>query len=283
MVTGVISLNQPLYTSGLYGSQIRQAIAQEAQAREQTEATRRTAVQNTSIAWSQLVAARTQLSADSSAVDSTTRAFYGVRREQPFGLRLPIDVLNAEQELNSAQIRLLQDRYNEYAARVSVLTSTGLLEAALFVPDLDVIDPTTNFRRVRNSGQTPWEPLVRAADGLGVPGLRDPAPPRQDDRIDRPHDDRPLPAAPPPAAELKPFVSATQIIERERAGVAPPASAGAATDAAVESASPAAPAQATGRPALARCELRQAQLGLCTLGGAPPAASGPDAPIPAGH
>ncbi len=284
VVTGVISLNQPLFTSGLYASEIRQAVAQREQAREQVEATRRTAVQNTSVSWSQLVAARTQLAADSSAVDSTTRAFYGVRREQPFGLRLPIDVLNAEQELNNAQIRLLQDRYNEYAARVSVLANTGLLEAALFVPDLDVIDPTTNFRRVRNIGQTPWEPLVRAADGIGVPGLHDPKPPRQDDRIDRPHDDRPLPPIPPPAAELKPFVSATEIIAREKAGVPPPTAAGAATEAASPAASPSVAAPAGGGGALTRCELRQAQLGLCAVGGPPPALSlNPDSPVATQH
>ncbi|MBE7217287.1 MAG: TolC family outer membrane protein [Caulobacteraceae bacterium] len=284
VVTGVISLNQPLYTSGLYASQTRQAIAQQEQAREQTEATRRTAVQNTSVAWSQLIAARTQLAADTSAVDATTRAFYGVRREQPFGLRLPIDVLNAEQELNSAQIRLLQDRYNEYAAQVSMLADTGLLEAALLVPDLDVIDPTTHFRRVRDIGQTPWEPLVRAADGIGVHGLRDPAPPRQDDRSDRPRDERPLPPAPPPAAELKPFVSATEIIAREKAGAPPPTS-----PSAVAEAQPAAPTPAPGAgsgagPDLSRCELRQAQLGLCAAGGAPPAATqNPDAPVATQH
>ena len=257
--TATVSLSQPLYTSGLYASQIRQALDQQNQARSQVETNRRTAIQNTSIAWSQLVAARSSLAADNAGVAATTAAFYGVRREQPFGLRLPIDVLNAEQELNAAQIRLLQDRYNEYAARTSLLASTGLLEAALLVPNLDVINPATEFRRVRNKGAVPWEPLVRAVDGIGVPRLHDPAPAHRDDAGDRSHQDQPLPPAPPPASELKPFLSATQIIAAEKAGGPPPG------------------APDSARP-LARCNLREAQLGACAAGGPPPPAEG-DAPI----
>ena len=253
VLTAIVSLNQPLFTAGMYESQIRQALAQQNQAREQVEGQRRTAIQNTSIAWSQLIAARSALAADDAGVVATTAAFYGLRREQPFGLRLPIDVLNAEEELNAAQIRVLQDRYNEYAACASVLASAGLLEAALLVPSLDVINPTTGFRQVRDRGQTPWEPLLRAVDGVGVHGLRDPAPPRRDDRTDRPLDARPLPPSPPPAAQVKPFVSAAQIIASEKIDAPPPAAPG-------------------GSRPLAQCNLRQAELGECAAGGAPPPA-----------
>ena len=258
-VTAVVSVTQPLYTSGLYASQVRQALAQADQARFQVEQNRRTAVQNVSQSWSQLISARQALHADEAGVAATEGAFYGVRREQPFGLRLPIDVLNAEEELNAAEIRVLQDRYNEYAARAGVLSATGLLNAAMVSPRLQTIDPAAHFRRVRNKGAVPWEPLVRAADGIGVPGLRNPAPAHRDDASDRSHSDLPLPPAPTPASEVKPFLSATQIIAAEKAGGPPPG------------------APDSARP-LARCNLREAQLGACAAGGPPPPAEG-DAPI----
>ena len=258
-VTATISLSQPLYTSGLLASQVRQALAQSNQARAQVEINRRSVVQTVTQTWSQLIAARAALAADEGGVKATTSAFYGVRREEPYGLRLPIDVLNAEEELNAAQIRVLQDRYAEYVARVGVLASTGLLEAALLAPGLQTTDPAAEFKRVRDKGAAPWEPLVRAVDGVGVARVHDPASPRQEDTIDRPHRDLPLPPAPKPASQVEPFMSATQIMADEAR--AAPGQAGSPPPSAVDPDAP-----------LSRCSVRQAQREGCEVGGPPPAA-----------
>ena len=72
-VTAVVSLSQPIYTSGLFASQVRQALAQENQARDQVEINRRAAIQAVSQSWSQLIAARTALTSDEAGGDGHAR------------------------------------------------------------------------------------------------------------------------------------------------------------------------------------------------------------------
>ncbi len=264
-VAASVNLTQPLYSSGTYTSGIRQELAAANQARFQVEQQRRGAVQGVSQAWAQLLAARAALGADGEGVRATQAAFYGVRREEPFGLRQPIDVLNAVLELNQAEIRFLQDRYNEYTARAGVLASAGVLEAALLVPDLDVIRPETHFNEVRNKGALPWEGLVRALDSVGVAPLHAPQAASRVDAPEHPGADSAPPAAPPAASTLHPFASATAIMSAEREGGPPPGAAGSA------------------RP-LARCTVREAERTGCTVGGpgadaAPAAPTTADAPV----
>lgn len=61
-------------------------------------------------------------------------AFKGVDRERQFGLRTVIDVLNAEQERQSAEAALVQSRADEYAARAALLAAVGLLEPQFIDP-----------------------------------------------------------------------------------------------------------------------------------------------------
>lgn len=261
-VSAALNLTQPLYTSGQASSVIRQQLADANQARFQLEVQRRAAIQAVAQSWAQLVASRTSLVSDAEGVRATQAAFYGVRREEPFGLRQPIDVLNAVLELNQAETRFLQDRASEYNARAGVLGGAGLLEAALLVPDLDKIRPETNFNRVRDSGALPWEKLVRSLDAVGAGRLHDPRPADRNDARRRPEDLLPLEPAPPPADTLRPFRSATSIMTAEQ--VAHP------------------PAGAPGSDApLARCNLAQSERLGCEPGAAAGAPAGPVATAPA--
>jgi TolC family type I secretion outer membrane protein len=230
-IVAAVTLNQPLYTSGLYSSQVRQALAEENQARAQVEATRRTAIQSVSQAWSQLVAARLSIVSDEAGVAATEAAFYGVRREQPFDLRTPIDVLNAEQELNNAQIRLVEDRYNEYVARVNVLAAAGLLDVQALSPHAPRIRPETSFNKIKGKGLPPWVGPLQALDSIG--SMPVPAPrPAVRDSGDRENVKPLLPPPPSEAAKARPLKTATSIMEAEaaeggqRAGDAPIVTAG---------------------------------------------------------
>ena len=213
-VIGEVTLTQPLYESGLYASQVRQALAQQNEAQSQVEVTRRTAIQLLSQAWSQLVAARTALVADETGLKATQGAFYGVRREQPFDLRQPIDVLNAEQEFNNAQVRLLQDRYNEYVARINVLAAAGMLDAHLLSPGTPTIRPETHFKKVKNRGLPPWVGALQAIDSIGAPAPG-PARPAVHDGDVQGRSGQALPPPPPAADSLKPMPTATEVMAAE--------------------------------------------------------------------
>ena len=203
-VMASLNLTQPFYSSGNFTSQIRQELANANQARFQVEVQRRQAVQSVSQAWAQMTSARESLAADTDGVRATQAAFYGVRREEPFGLRQPIDVLNAVLELNNAEIRFLQDRYNEYVARAAVLGAAGMLEASLIVPDLDVIRPESHFRQVRDKGALPWEGLVRALDSVGAGRIHAPRTASRIDAAAISHRGAPAPAASGPWSPRRP-------------------------------------------------------------------------------
>jgi outer membrane protein len=211
---GEVTVTQPLYTSGLYTSQVRETLAQVNQARASIEAARRTAVQAVAQAWSGLVAARTSIVADENGVTATQAAFYGARREQPFDLRQPIDVLNAEQELNNAQVRLIQDRYNEYVARANLLAAAGVLDVASLSPQTPRIKPETSFNKIKDKNVPPFVGILQALDSIGIPGIEPPRPAVRDE-ADRDNVKPSLPPAPLDASRTPPLKTATSIMEAE--------------------------------------------------------------------
>ena len=163
------TVNVPIYNGGLYASQIRQAAERDNVARIGVESARRQVLQAVSQAWNQLLGARASLAADEEQVKSDTVAFEGVREEQKVGLRTILDVLNAQQELETSQIQLVGARHDEYVAAAAVLAATGALEAKALIPDQARYDPDANFDRIRRDHAVPWEGAVHAIDHLGAP------------------------------------------------------------------------------------------------------------------
>jgi outer membrane protein len=164
------NLTVPIFTGGLNSSRIRQAAEQDNVARIGIESARRQVLQAVSQAWNQLLGARASLVADEEQVKSDTVAFEGVREEQKVGLRTILDVLNAQQELESSQLQLVGARHDEYVAAAAVLAATGALDAKALVPDSPRYDPKANFDKVRHApGWVPWEGAVLALDHVGAP------------------------------------------------------------------------------------------------------------------
>jgi len=210
-VVAGVTVTQPLFSAGALRSRVRQADAQNGADQAALEAARRATVEGVAAAWSQLVAARRLLASDERQVSSAQLAFAGMHREEIYGLRSTIDTLNAEQELVSAQLTFLQNRYSEYVSRASLLAAVGGLRAESIVPDLDRYDPDTNFRKVRNKGRTPLEPLAATIDRIGS------ANPRRPLAADLAGGESPLPDSaellpPTPGADItqKPLVPVTQ-------------------------------------------------------------------------
>jgi outer membrane protein len=86
------------------------------------------------------------------AVEAATLSLEGVRAENTVGNRTILDILDAEQELLSAQVRLVTARRNAYVAGFSLIAAMGKAEARDLGLEGGVLyDPQTNYNRVRRA------------------------------------------------------------------------------------------------------------------------------------
>lgn len=164
-----VTLSIPLFASGMNSSRLREALENENAAKDQVDITRRQVTASVAQAWSQMLAARSATASNEAQVKAAQIAFDGVHTEQQVGLRTNLDVLLAEQTLNSAQLQLIDARRQQYVAAAQLLQATGSLTARTLVPDIEVYDPNKNFQKVKNKGWTPVVPVVHAIDSLAAP------------------------------------------------------------------------------------------------------------------
>lgn len=177
-ITATVGATVPLFSGGLTSSRIRQAVERNNVDRINIEAARRTALQGITQSWSQLIAARTNISSSDEQVRAARIASEGTHQEQQVGLRTTIDVLNAEQELRQAELNAVASRRDEYVAAANVLATMGRLEAKNLVPSVAPYDASKNFRRLRLTwGWVPWEEPISKIDQFATPyPSRTPAP-----------------------------------------------------------------------------------------------------------
>lgn len=169
-VTGAATVSVPLFNGGLTTSRIRAAIERNNADRLSVEVAKRNALQGITNAWSNLLATRANINSTDVQVKAARIAAEGTRQEQQVGLRTTIDVLNAEQELRSAELSQVSARHDEYIAAATVLSQMGRLEAAYLVPNLPRYDPKANFGKLRITwGWTPWEEPLALVDGALTP------------------------------------------------------------------------------------------------------------------
>ena len=170
-VTIAATATIPLFAGGAGFSLVRQAAEKNNADRYAEDNVRRQVTQVVSQAWSELRVARATLAAYQSQVEADTSAFEGARKEEQAGLRTTIDVLNAEQEMQTAQIALNNARHDEYVASAALLAAMGTLEIGAFAPTTPRYDPDANFQKQKRSfGWVPWEGVVDAIDHAGAGG-----------------------------------------------------------------------------------------------------------------
>ena len=171
-VSAQVTLNQPIFTGGLLGSQVRQAKAQDTSAREQVEVTRRSVVQAVAQAWAQQSAALANTASEAAATKAAQATFDGMRVEYRAGLRITLDVLTAQETLRDVEIALAGAQHDEYVISAGLLQAVGRLEArALLRGRRALYDPATALRQVRFKGAVPWQVLPATLDRIGAPGL----------------------------------------------------------------------------------------------------------------
>jgi len=177
-VTAQITITQPLFQGGAIRSRIRQAQDLNNAAQAVVDSERRQALQDVVLAWNQLAASRVAVASGLRQVEAAQIAFAGMQREERFGLRSTIEVLNAEQELASSQLSLLGNRFQEYVARAGLLLAMGKLDARTVNSAIPAKDPEAEFRKVRWRGVSPTEPAAMLLDRIGSASPY--APPKKD-------------------------------------------------------------------------------------------------------
>jgi outer membrane protein len=165
-----VQVSVPLFSGGLVSSRIRQAVQRNNADRISIEGARRTVLQGVTQFWSQMLAARANISSGEEQVRAAGIAAEGTRQEQQVGLRTTIDVLNAEQELRQAELNQVSSRRDEYVAAANVLATMGRLEARNLIPSQPQYDAAKNFRKLRMTwGWVPWEEPVGIVDQVATP------------------------------------------------------------------------------------------------------------------
>lgn len=201
-VNASISLTQPLFTGGQLNAAIRQSIEENNRDKLLIEDARRNMVLGVSQYWDQLVAARQSLVSLEEEMKATQIAFYGVREEERFALRSTIEVLNAQAELQNAQLSFVRGRANEYIGRIQLLAQVGTLEVGNLAPGVQPYDPTRHFKKVRYKGVLPTDLIVQTMDQIALP--MKPRKPKGGDTTPIRPPSTELPAAPISADKVEP-------------------------------------------------------------------------------
>lgn len=162
-----VTITQPLFQAGTIRSRIRQAQDQNGASQAVVDGQRRQALQDVVLAWSRLSASRVAVVSGTRQVEAAQIAYAGMQREEQYGLRSTIEVLNTEQELASAQLGLLSNRYEEYVARAQLLLAMGRLDARTVNSAIPAKDPDAEFKKVRWRGISPTEPAAMLLDRIG--------------------------------------------------------------------------------------------------------------------
>jgi outer membrane protein len=140
----------PLYQSGAEYARARQAQQLQSQRQIQIAVTERQVIEQVSNAWAQLRTAQGSIEATKAAVKANEIALEGVRQEQTVGSRTILDVLDAEQELLSSRVSLVQAERDEIVAAHGVRAAVGQLDAKALALPVDVYDPAKHYENVKD-------------------------------------------------------------------------------------------------------------------------------------
>jgi outer membrane protein len=173
-VTVAAVVTQPIFTSGLRGSKVREAADRDSQAMIEVEAARRAAVQTIAQAWGAWTTARDTEVLKAQQVQAESVADEGNQVEERVGRRSIFELVNIELDLANSRIELLQSRHDEYEARAALLAAMGVLEARFLTPGIAVYDPAASLKKAER-GSVPWEGAIQRLDSTVGPHTPPPA------------------------------------------------------------------------------------------------------------
>lgn len=142
-------LTIPLYTSGSDDARIRAAKETEAQKRYERTDIRQQIRELATRAWQNLKTAQAAIIATKAQRDAAQLALRGVQEERAAGTRTVLDVLNAEQELLSANVDLVQADHDQALALLQIKAAIGKLTAQAIGLSVPAYDPKAHYEKVR--------------------------------------------------------------------------------------------------------------------------------------
>lgn len=125
-----LQLTVPIYAGGATSSKVVEAIANRDKAAAQLEEAKRKAATDAKQAYAAIVNGLAQIQALESAVDSSKSAVHGNQVGYKLGIHINIDVLNAEQQLYTAQRDLIKARYDTLFQGLKLKAAAGELNEA---------------------------------------------------------------------------------------------------------------------------------------------------------
>jgi outer membrane protein len=131
-----LELNLPIYQGGITNSRVREAVANQEKARQELEESVREASLRTRDAWLTVNSTAARVQALEQALTSSKSQLESTKLGLQVGVRTNLDVLDAEQQVLSAQRELAAARYNHLQSRLLLKAAVGILTPA----DLAVID-----------------------------------------------------------------------------------------------------------------------------------------------
>lgn len=117
----------PLFSGGSVRARTRQQRHLRDAANYELADVQRRVREGVTVAFAQLGSARARVESSRIRLEAAELASRGVRREQQFGQRSMIDVLNQEQELLSARVGLAEAERDQMIAERSLATSVGMI------------------------------------------------------------------------------------------------------------------------------------------------------------
>jgi outer membrane protein len=122
-----LQLQIPLYQGGAISSRVRQALLNQQKAKDDVDIARRQTDLETQRAFLNLSSSIAQIKALEQALISSQSQLDSTKLGYEVGIRISVDVLNAQQQLFSAKRDLLQARYNYLVNIIRLKSATGVL------------------------------------------------------------------------------------------------------------------------------------------------------------
>ncbi|WP_295545500.1 TolC family outer membrane protein [uncultured Pseudacidovorax sp.] len=129
-----VQLNLPLFAGFAVQNRIRETLALEDQARAQLDGARRNVAQATRTAWLGLASGRSRVAALEAAEASSRSALEATQLGYQVGVRVSLDVLNAQAQLYQTQRDLAAARYAVLLGDLRLRQAAGTLDAAALRP-----------------------------------------------------------------------------------------------------------------------------------------------------
>jgi outer membrane protein len=131
-----LQLRMPLYTGGATQNRIKETLSLEDKSRNDLEAARRGVAQGTRTAFLGVKSGRAQVNALEAAESSTKLALEATQLGYKVGVRVNIDVLNAQTQLNLTQRDLARARYDVVVNGLRLRQAAGELRGT----DVDAVN-----------------------------------------------------------------------------------------------------------------------------------------------